>query len=201
MKKRIKIILFSIVLVLVAITMHFLRNYPLACDVYAETGINGIIASEINKKISNKLNNNIDEYSQIATINTNSDGSISTITIKSSIINNIALGLSADIYNTISESNYQFGIPFGNVMGYELLSGKGPKINIKIKPISATKHEIKSELLSSGINQSLHRILVLFTTEIMCLAPFHKHKSFIETELILFETLIVGKVPEVIIQR
>ena len=157
MKNKLRIIVFSILLVLVALIIQFARSYPKACNIYAETGIKGAVATEINKKISSKLNYNIDEYSQIAVINTREDGSISTIIIKTSIINNIALGLSAEIYNTISESNYQFGIPFGNAMGSKLLSGQGPNINIKIKPISATTHEIKSELLSSGINQTLHR--------------------------------------------
>ena len=80
-----------------------------------------------------------------------------------------------------------------------MLSSKGPEINVSIKPISIVEYKIKSEFIGEGINQTLHRISIVFNTVITCLAPFHESSVTIETEMVLSETLIIGKVPNTIL--
>ncbi len=201
MKRKLRMIIISLFLVTASLIIQFARNYPTACDTYAELGIKGTVTFEINKTLAENLNNKKHNYNEMAIINNHTDGSISSITVETSKVNVIALELSGEIYNAIISTNTTFGIPLGNAMGSKMLSGSGPMINIKIIPVGTAQYDIKSELLSSGINQTLHRISISFSTEIICLAPFHEYRSYIETEIVLAETLIMGKIPEIVLHR
>lgn len=200
MRNKTKIFFLTLLLLISFLSVCFINNYSSACESFAEYGIKGTITNEINKKIACSLTND-NEYHNFVTVNKNNDGSLSSLYIESSKINIIALEISSDIYETIIESNFKFGLPLGNAFGFRVLSGNGPKLKLKIMPLGATEYEIKSEFVSGGINQTLHRIKLLFTTEIVCLAPFNEKAKVIETELILAESVIIGKIPEVVVQR
>ena len=125
MKRKILMFIISVFFALTALLLQFARNYPDACNTYAEVGIKGEISLEINKMLARKLNDNNINYSKIAKINTQSDGSISGINIEASKIDFIALELSNEIYNTLLSYNKSFGIPLANAMGSKLFSGNG----------------------------------------------------------------------------
>jgi len=201
MRHKLITILISLILIISVLVVQFARHYPKACDNYAELGVKGKVAFEINKMLASNINENNLKYKEITTMNTKSDGSILSITVDTSKINKLALEFSSEIYETVNKLDNKFAIPLGNAMGSRLFSGRGPDIKIRIIPVSTSTFDIKSELLSSGINQTLHRISITFQTEIMCLAPYHEYKISFETKIVLGETLIVGKVPEIILQR
>ncbi len=197
MKKRLICVLVSFCLLLIALTIRISRNYAVSCDVFAEIGIKGSITKDINSTILEKLN--IEENTfDFKTINYKTDGSISQIEINTAKINLFCNETSEDIFQLICHRTDSYGIPIGNTMGYAPLSGKGPKLKVNILPIGNVEYEINSELLSSGINQTLHRISADFTVEIQCLAPFHQYKTEITVPMIISEILIMGTVPEVL---
>ncbi len=198
---RIKYIILSVIVTLLAITIQFARYYPIACNNYAEKGIKAEITKEINNTFADILDSESIDYNNIANINERTDGSISSINVDTAKLNAVALKFSNEIIDSIENAENSFGIPLGNALGSKMLSGKGAKINVNILPIGAPEYEIESKLLSSGINQTLHRISICFKTEIQCLAPFHESKCSINTTIVIAETLIVGEVPEVILHR
>ena len=198
---RIKYIILSVIVTLAAITIQFARYYPIACNNYAANGIKAEITKKINSSFAEGLDYESIAYKDIANINKKNDGTISSINVDTGMLNAVALKFSNKIIECIENTENSFGIPLGNALGSKILSGKGAKINVNILPIGAPEYEIESKLLSSGINQTLHRISICFKTEIQCLAPFHESKCSINTTIVIAETLIVGEVPEVILHR
>ncbi len=188
-------------IILTLFTFRFSKYYSASCDVYAQNGIKGGLTREINLNIINELNNEKTTNNQLVNIKYQSSGQISSIEMNSVQINLLANKLSDVVYDSIRTSNHDFGVPLGNALGSKLFSGKGPEIKIDIVPVGAVSYEIKSEMSSGGINQTLHRVYIEYTTEIECLAPFYKSKTTIENSVIISETLIVGKVPEVILPK
>lgn len=187
----------SLILILTAVSIRISRFYSIACDTYAENGIKGRITHEINQILKDRL---LDfESTNLTEINYQSNGQIGSIQIDTSKVNQIAVELSNDIYECISHAENRFGVPFGNILGFDYLSGKGPEIGIKILPIGSVVYEIKSELISGGINQTLHRISIRFDIAINCIVPFHQSQTSISTEIIISETLIVGEVPNTLL--
>ncbi len=197
MKRKLMRLLLIILLVFIILILRFGKYYSESCDIYAKTAVKGDITRNVNTSIYETLNQHNIDYSEIAKIDRNTDNSISSITIDSIKINKIANELSSKIYDCIISKSHTYGIPLGNVLGYKYISGMGPKIPITIIPIGAANYKINSDFFGEGINQTVHRISIVFTTEIVCTVPFHKCNNLLEYEIILSETLIVGKIPQV----
>ncbi|MBO4501832.1 MAG: hypothetical protein J5760_06275, partial [Clostridia bacterium] len=51
--------------------------------------------------------------------------------------------------------------------------------------------------VTGGINQTVHRISVVYSVTVRCLAPFDEELTVITGETVLAETLIIGEVPEI----
>ncbi len=199
MKKRLICILLLIILIFSFLLFRLNKYYSIACDAYAETVIKGEISKETNNIILDHLNENTLQYSDITNIERANDQSISAITINTIKLNNIANELAYEIYDSIYESEKGYSLPLGNALGYKYLSGKGPEIEMSLIPLNAVKYNIKSEFTGSGINQTVHRIIIEFTTTVNCVAPFHHIKCELNFPIVITETLIVGKIPEIIL--
>lgn len=194
MKYLHRIILF-VILILIILVYRFIKYFPASCEIYAETGVKGTIARNIDKLIIEQEELNSISYENIADIHRKSDNSISSITINSAKLNRISNQIALLIYEDLKCNNYDFGIPFGNAIGSAIFSGKGKEIKVKIIPANSVEYEVFSDIVSGGINQTLHRISVNFKVQINCIAPFNKNVIKIENKVVLAETLIVGDVP------
>ena len=197
MKKRLLLILLSFILLTIALVFRIARYYSLSCDIYANTGIKGEVYNRANETIIEILDNY--RFEDIVNVVYTTNGDISDIKVNTAKLNTFATNASAKIYSNINESGNAFGLPIGNVLGFKYLSGKGPKIPIRVHPITAVTHNIYSELLESGINQTLHRVIIEFKAEINCVAPFKSNKIEFNIKLIMAETLIVGKIPQLLL--
>ena len=87
-------------------------------------------------------------------------------------------------------------IPLGTLSGNQFLNNRGPKIRIELDISSAVYSKISSEFISAGINQTLHRITLTISTDIYFIMPWYRSSGGYQTEFILAETIIVGKVPD-----
>ena len=84
---------------------------------------------------------------------------------------------------------------FGSFTGLKLMSGKGPGIKIRISTIGNVKTDLKSEFVSKGINQTLHRIYLQVDCEVSILTPFDDITQSISNQVLLAENVIIGNIP------
>lgn len=199
MKKRLFCVIVCILLLTSAVMIRMTRFYSEACATYAQSGVKAEISNKLNSIIIEELATRSIEYSQFAKIEYLSNGKAGLITVDTIAINSIATEISIKLTDEIKEAQSLFGIPFGNTVGITYLAGKGPKINVTITPVGYTKYEINSQLISGGINQTVHRISIDFSAEIECVAPFNKEIIIVESSVVLAETVIIGDVPQILI--
>lgn len=197
LKRAIRICI-CLLLILAVITLRISVNYSSVCENYAEHGVKAKLTREINQLISNALDSNA-YASELIEIRYFADGRIGSIEADTAMINTVCLNLSDTIQEHIESSNKEFGIPLGNLLGIKYLSGLGPSINVRIVSVGNVEYEIKSELLESGINQTLYRLYVVFKANAYALAPFNQSDVSIETKIIIAECLIIGEIPDTII--
>lgn len=199
MKKRLLCVVLSLIFLLSALIIRVAVNYSTAFDEFAENSVKSHVKLEINKIISQNINSGNIQIDEITNVNRTSDGRIISISINSLKLNTFLLMIEENILIGLNKTSVELGMPLGNLTGMRALSGKGPKITVDILPTISISQQPNSELLSSGINQTLHRVTSSIETEIKCIAPFYTTKCKIRTTLIISETLIVGEIPEIIL--
>lgn len=137
------------------------------------------------------------KYSDFIVIHKDEEGNIlmleSNMKNINIVISDVANKIQASINNTKEEDVY---ISLGSFTGVSILSGRGVKIPIRISTIGNVKTNVRSEFVSQGINQTLHRLYLDIESEISVLTPFNTINESITNQLILAENIIVGEIPE-----
>ena len=106
-------------------------------------------------------------YNDLITTVKDKDGKIvsmqANIAIMNKIVSQIALKIQEKIDN---QDSRDISIRLGTFTGITLLSGRGPKVPIRISSIGNLDTKISSEFTSAGINQSIHRIFAVSYTHL-----------------------------------
>lgn len=135
-------------------------------------------------------------YGNIVELAKDEKGNIGVIKSDVVIINEIASDIAVAIQEELSKfRTEQIYIPAGSFLGSNLLAGFGPNIKIKIIPAGNIKTDIKTEFVSSGINQTMYRIYLELQCEVKILTPFKTMDTVITNQVLLVETVIIGEIP------
>lgn len=136
-------------------------------------------------------------YNDLVTLVKDKEEKIVSMQANIAIINKIISQISLKIQDKIDNTpNRDIYIRLGSFTGIKLLSGRGPKVPIRISSIGNINTEVASEFTSTGINQSIHRIFTNITCKIEVLTPFNTISNEIEEKIILAENVIIGNIPE-----
>ncbi len=108
------------------------------------------------------------------------------------IISDVAIKIQEEL-NKVENSNFKIRI--GSFTGSRLLSGRGPEIKIKMSTIGNLDTDLRSEFLSKGINQTLHKMYLQVECQVIILTPFDTIEEKITNQVLLAEAVIVGITP------
>ena len=163
---------------------------------------NNLCQSEAKATATKIVNDTIDDvmenytYTDLVVINKDNDGKINSIHADTATLNKIVSNIATNIQKNIdSQENRDIYIRLGTFTGITLLSGRGPKVPIRISSIGNIDTNIKSEFESAGINQTIHRITLETKCEIQILTPFNTIVSSVEDKVILAKNKGIGKIP------
>ena len=151
----------------------------------------------IEKAVSDYLKESELQYSDFAAVLYDENGKAVSVETLPYNINKVqselglAINKSLECSGKISDS-----IPLGSLTGSYLFAGKGPSLKIRICPVGKACIAVRSDIESTGINQTRHSISALITADISSSLPLYKFESSISFEFLLAETLIIGDVPD-----
>jgi len=91
-------------------------------------------------------------------------------------------------------------IPLGTLLGMQILSGRGPRVEFKIIPTGFVNSQLIHRFDTAGINQTRHQIVMELVANISAVLPGYSAASQVTSSLILAETVIVGVSPEAFTQ-
>lgn len=196
-KAKFWLIFCSVLLALICIVGYFAKNISRVVFSYSEGKVRALSVKAVNNAVS-ELVTNRNIYDNLVNITTNVDGDITLIQANSIQINM----LMKDLIKTSQLKLEKIGadginIPVGTFTGLTLLNGKGPNINVGLIPIGDVACNFYSEFISAGINQTLHRLYVTIDTNVSVILPFVTNTVFTTTNILICESVIVGKIPEV----
>ena len=91
-------------------------------------------------------------------------------------------------------------IQIGTFSGVPFLIGRGPTINLNLVPISVVSGKFDSEFSSVGINMTKHTLFLYINVHVSVVLPIQAYDIYSTNQVLLGESIIMGKVPEVYLQ-
>ena len=138
-------------------------------------------------------------YDGIVRITRGSDGAITSIGTDPGAISALSAAFQSKLRETLA-SRGEVKIPTGNLTGSAWFTGRGANLTFRTVLSYALVTDIKSEFTSVGINQTLHRVILETTAAVTVLLPGRNATREIVKTFPAAETVIVGRVPDVVLQ-
>ena len=87
----------------------------------------------------------------------------------------------------------------GSLLDSDLLWAKGPAVQVRALWVGTVETSFDSQFVSAGINQTCHRIWLNVHVPIKVLLPGGPLETTVETRILAAETVIVGQVPDTVL--
>lgn len=140
-------------------------------------------------------------YSDLVTLERSESGDIVALTSNMARANVLRAQLLDTALTALDGlETMEIGIPLGTILDWDLLSGLGPDIHVRILYTGTAAAEFENEFTTAGINQTRHQIFFKIDAQIAVLLPGRQCRTTVSTRVCVAETIIVGKVPETYLQ-
>ena len=199
-RRRLVCILLALFVIAVLLFVHFQRNVTRVLISISEATMRASTTIAVNDAVYYTLSDEI-RYEDLVTITRDNEGEIVAVAANSLKINKIARDTAS-----ISQSNLKnlslngIPIPLGALTGIEAFAGLGPSIHFRIIPVSSVSCDYSSTFDSVGINQTKHSIYLNVIADISIVMPSRTENFAVTTEILIGESVLVGRVPDAYLQ-
>ena len=185
---------------LVGLALVRSRIYPVFRSL-VETQVKNTASDLINDAIAEQIAVGNIQYDRIVYFEKDLNGRITALKTNLGEINR----LKTDVLNIINDEilstdESSLGIALGSLFLPEFLSGKGPKLPVKILVIRNSEADFYSDFSEAGINQTLHKLNMEVFLDVTVLVLGTTTDFTISSHMVVAETVIVGDVPETYLQ-
>ena len=191
-------VIFAVFLVLYGL---FRSRYVDTITTLARTQVTNATSDLINDAIDAQIQQGDIQYDRIVYFEKDLEGRITALKTNMSEVNRLKTAILNRINDeilAIDESN--LGIPVGSLILPEFLADRGPQIPVHILSIRNSDGAFGSNFSAAGINQTLHQLTMEVCVDVAVLV-FGRTQSFtVTTQVVVAETIIVGQVPDTLLQ-
>lgn len=192
-KRRSKLGLFlPLVLILAAAISWFLGDLATQMAVSDATDI---VTKTVNDSINGVIGEGVYGFDYFITLEKDEEGNVTAITSDMAHINTLSTEILNSVIKSTDNGIIRISIPAGNLSGLNLLLNKGPDIQVDIIMLTSSRVDFRNEMVSCGINQAKYQLILEVTVDIDILVPWGTESATTVTEVIVADTVIVGKVP------
>ena len=193
-------VLLLVLALLVVLALVRSRVYPVFRSL-AETQVKNTASDLINDAIAEQIAVGNIQYDRIVYFEKDLNGRITALKTNIGEINR----LKTDVLNIINDEilstdEDSLGVALGSLFLPEFLSGKGPKLPVKILVIRNSEADFYSDFSEAGINQTLHKLNMEVFLDVTVLVLGSTTDFTISSHMVVAETVIVGDVPETYLQ-
>lgn len=156
--------------------------------VFAFQTINNAMLAELDSAV---------DYADMVKLTRGGDGMVTSIQTDVLTMNRLKARTADAVARCVEDkTNQSLRVPLGTLFGEQLFSGRGPEVEIKVIPAGYVQSELYNEFASAGINQTLHRIMLKTTVQMVAVLPGFNVKTETTTSFCIAETVIVGAIPD-----
>lgn len=195
-KRKRKLYYFILIWVVVIITVNLLSRSlePVFEKICVER------AKEIGTRILNKESSDVLKginYDDLIIVEKDNNENVRMVKSNIVQINLLASDITYKIQESLSKLEKEnIEIALGALTGSRILAGVGPNVSLRIVPVGSIETKFKSEFLSVGINQTMHRLYLIVNCEVNILTAYNTIDTNIENQILFAENIIVGEIPD-----
>jgi len=158
----------------------------------ATTTINNVI----NEEISQEMN-----YQSLVSVKVDDRGRVVLMQPNTVEFNRLASHVTIKVQEGLQQiSEEKIYIPFGQVLGSQILASYGPKISVTIIPIGTVQVKVIDTFEQAGINQTKHMIYIVANTQVRIVVPLVSKSVEVITRVPISEYVVMGEVPNTYVQ-
>ncbi|MBC8585123.1 sporulation protein YunB [Youxingia wuxianensis] len=136
------------------------------------------------------------DYESLVGLSKDDQGEVTSLQTDMITINRLKSEITNKVTDQLTEdSSRPIYIPVGTLLGGNILSGRGPRVEFKILPAGYVRTEIYNQFTSAGINQTLHQVMLCVNAQVSAVIPVYTITTEVNTNICIAQTIIVGKVP------
>lgn len=201
-RKKGVIIFRTVCLIIIFFIAFLLLDAKLRPAIYdlAVLEAEALSSKTVNEAVERILTENVLSYSEIVNINYSENNVITGITTDIVKMNLFKSQVSKAIDNEFNKKNKtEITVSAGTASGITLLSGVGPYIDVNIGFASSTNTDFENIFTAAGINQTQHNVMLNIETTVILTLPGKRVEKTVETSFCVAQTVIVGTVPDVMV--
>lgn len=186
-------IFFTLFFLIFLIWLIFTKLQPSFIE-YAKVYSNNIANEVVNSAVDDVFVK--EEYQSLAKIMENSSENIKAIETDTAKVNRLKSAIIQSMQKNIdSHKSDTVYVPLGSCSNLYFLAGLGPKVPIRIYPVSIVNADFKESFESVGINQVKHKLYLDVSMKMSFVGMMFAQSDTVETSVLLNETIIVGDTP------
>ncbi|MBR5491055.1 MAG: sporulation protein YunB [Oscillospiraceae bacterium] len=189
-----------LILLLVLVTIFFLLRAAsylrrLTGEMAMSDAID-MVTLAVNQSVSRIMAEGDYGYDYFVTIEKDNGGNVAAISANMSRINAVSARVLSEVVAAAENGVLKIKVPLGNLLGSNILMGKGPEVPVEVITLTSSYIDIENELVSTGINQAKHKIILKVDVDVDILIPWDLLTTRVESNVLIAETVIVGQVPD-----
>ncbi len=188
-------VLLPLIILLVLIIAAGLYLRILSRDI-AISDARDAVTIAVNRCVSRMMTERGYSYQDFVTLEKDAEGGITAITTNTVQINALSSQIMQEIARAADNESLDIRIQLGSLLGSNLLMGRGPEIPVQVRMLTSSFVRFDNDLISTGINQTRHVITLIADVDIDIMIPLSTVSTTVETEILIAETVIVGRVPD-----
>lgn len=155
-----------------------------------------VMVSQIVNKALNEQFYGKDDMGNLLIRKSNGEGQLEMLQANTQAMNLLITEISLELQKQYAERPEDvYTVPLGTLLGDKFLSQASPQVDIRIKPISVSSTDFKTEFTSEGINQTKYKVYITMKSKVKVIAPFISETFNVSTTVLIAEAVILGTVP------
>ena len=180
-------------LALLAVFLLVDRNFRPLVFSLAEARSAAMATRALNAALTEALEDGVD-YDDLMNVRMDDGGQVSLLSANTMRMNALAERAGdAALRKLETVSAQKVDVPLGAALGLTLLAGSGP---ISIVPVGSVQTDFETEFEACGINQTRHKVYLQLSASIRIVIPTGAKTTNVTANMLVAESIIVGKVPE-----
>ncbi|MDE7071049.1 MAG: sporulation protein YunB [Clostridia bacterium] len=205
-RRKIKAVLAVIIILAIVISclLYFRGNLVEYVDKYASalitTKVVDIFNSSTTEALTGEMFQDKDNFYEIRYDN---DGNVALISGDMVVINALmrdVAAISQREVNLLCESD-DVQVPYSSILGSVVIANYGGKYSLKLENVGNIQCNYRTTFESVGINQTLLCMYIDLFADISVMLPLCVKNVKVQNSMVVYQNLIVGKVPEFYFQN